>query len=291
MVKDPSKSVAPCEEFFTLVVEAHILAAAMNLFGMKSLDDTPSEEFFPTESLELDTLQRRRILLDCLHKLSNQFVDVNLNFSEDVNCEEHQQLDTVNEYVKEVLSLGLLLLEFNDSVSEGDGNRILRCWRYFLPLFKASDRTNYSVEAFTLLAQEKLLLSPRMVMQLKWSGTINIHGRPGKNIPADLHMEHLNRECKDAISGLGANITDHSIQCVGKCLGRVQSTLLQFDTVNNVKKESGHHTSHTTDIDMGKLLQQSSVFESKAGRTHRSFPKLSTNLVKSVQGETVTVDA
>ena len=67
-----------------------------------------------------------------------------------------------------------------------------------------------------------------------------------------------------------------------------QSTLLQFDTVNNVKKESGHHTSHTTDIDMGKLLkqlQQSSVFESKAGRTHHSFPKLSTNLVKKVSKE------
>ena len=122
----------PVRIFFTLVVEAHVLASAMHLFGMKSLDDTPSEEFFLTESLESDSLQWRCILLDGLHKLSNQFVDLNLTFSEDVTNEEHQQLDTVSEYAKEVLSLGLLLLKFNDSVHEGDGNRILRCWRYFL---------------------------------------------------------------------------------------------------------------------------------------------------------------
>ena len=196
-----------------------------------------------------DSLQRRRILLDGLHKLSKRFLDLSLTFSEDVQSREDQQLDRVCEYAKEVLSLGLLLLEFNDSLHEGDGDRNLRCCRYFLPLFKASNRTNYSVEAFTLLAQEKFLLSPRMAMQLKWSRTINVHGRPGKNIPADLHMEHLNRECKDALRGLGANITDHSIQRVGKCIGRVQSTLLQFDTINNLRKESGHHTSHTTDAE------------------------------------------
>ena len=152
----------------------------MNLFSMNSLDDTPSEEFFPAQSVELDSLQRRRILLDALHKLLRRFVDLSVTFQEDVCSNEQRQVDTVHEYAKEVLSLGLLLLEFKDSVHEGDGNRILRCWRYFLPLFMASDRTNYAIEAFTLLAQEKYLLSPRMAMQLKWSRTINVHGRPGK---------------------------------------------------------------------------------------------------------------
>jgi len=27
-----------------------------------------------------------------------------------------------------------------------------------------------------------------------WSHTVNVHGKPGKNIPMDLHMEHLNRD-------------------------------------------------------------------------------------------------
>ena len=34
-----------CEDFFLLLTEAHILAAAMTNFGMESLDDTPSFQF------------------------------------------------------------------------------------------------------------------------------------------------------------------------------------------------------------------------------------------------------
>ncbi len=66
------------------------------------------------------------------------------------------------EYAREVLSLGVLLMEFNNAIREGDGLRILRCWRFFLPLFKAADRTNYSIEAITLLSQYEFLFTPQM---------------------------------------------------------------------------------------------------------------------------------
>ena len=51
------------------------------------------------------------------------------------------------EYARETLSLGLLFLEFKDAVKEGDGTRVLRCWKYFLLLFHASGHTNYCLEA------------------------------------------------------------------------------------------------------------------------------------------------
>lgn len=179
--KDPSKSVAACEEFFLLVVEAHILAAAMKTFGMLALDDTPSSKtFFPDGCTELDSLKRCQILMLGLREIVKRFVDLDLTFGEHVVVRPRKEKDLVNEYACDLLSLGLLLMEFNDGVREGDGNRILRCWRYFLLLFKASNRTNYSIEAFTLLAQYEYLFSPRMAMQLKWSRTINVHGRPGK---------------------------------------------------------------------------------------------------------------
>jgi len=154
------------------------------------------------------------------------------------------------------MSLGLLLMEFNDAVREGDGTRILRCWRYFLLLFKASGRTNYSVEAFTLLAQYEYMLSPRMAMQLKWSRTVNVHGRRGKNVAGDLHMENLNRECKNTLSGLGANTNDYSVQRVGKCIGRMQTILHKYDQVNRVHGDSGTHTRRSTLVDFNKVLQQ-----------------------------------
>ena len=33
-------------------------------------------------------------------------------------------------------------MEFKDAIREGDGNRVLRVWKYFLLLFKAADRKN-----------------------------------------------------------------------------------------------------------------------------------------------------
>ena len=288
VVKDPSKGVAQCEEFFSLIVEAHILESFMNMFGMESLDDAPNQDFFPTESVDSHSLERRRFLLTAVNKFMSELVDLRMIFQEDVNADDSTQVDTVYNYAREVISLGLLLFEFNDAVHEGDGDRIIRCWRFFLPLFRASNKTNYTIEAFTLLAQEKYLLSERMAMQLKWSRTINVHGRPGKNISADLHMEHLNRICKQSISGLGANITDNSIKRVGYCIGRLQATLQQYDEDNDVKVESSHHTVRSTKGDLHKMLhqlRQSAVFMTKAGRSHRSFPHLTTNLVKKVSRE------
>ena len=51
-------------------------------------------------------------------------------------------------------------------------------------------------------------------MQLMWSRFINTHGRPGGNIPADLHMEHINRACKTVMKNLGSNLTEKSLEWV-----------------------------------------------------------------------------
>ena len=76
VVKDPSKNVAPCEEFFLLVVETHVLAAAMHLFQMTSLDDTPTSTYFSKGSEDLGSLERRRILMKALKVMTKQYVDL-----------------------------------------------------------------------------------------------------------------------------------------------------------------------------------------------------------------------
>ena len=93
------------------------------------------------------------------------------NLTEDSNSEEQGidgDDDQVQAYASELLTLELLLMEFSDSIREGDGERILRCWKYLL-LFKANIRTNYSIKALNLLAQIKYTLSPRMAAQLMWN--------------------------------------------------------------------------------------------------------------------------
>lgn len=182
--------------------------------------------------------------------------------------------DLVTAYSSNLLSLGLLLMEFNDGIREGDGNRIIRCWRYFLPLFKLEHRTNYSIECFNLLAQYEFLLTERQKAGLQWSRTVNTHGRMGKNISCDLHMEHLNRVVKTSIAAMGSNVTDKSVLRAGKCLKKHVAIENQFDRENGVPQLSGKHSRKSSDKDRTMIIEQlvsASVFKTVHGRVHKTF--------------------
>ena len=268
-----------CEDFFVTVVEAHIVCAALHLFGMKNRDDTPSIPLFPEGCLQFHRSQRNSLLLTAAQNIVENFVDIAYGLQNDSS---HSSNDHVKEYACDVLNLGLMLMEFNDSIREGDGERIIRCWRYLLPLFKVSGRKNYCIEAFTLLAQYSYLLSPRNAMQLMWNRTVNVHGKPGKNISCDLHLEHLNREAKNCIAGLGANITEEAVERIGKSIGPSITVLRNFDSVTGIKKASTSHSKHSSLKDVDILVQQlhetSTVFNSVPGRKHRSFEKYKANM-------------
>ena len=189
----------------------------MTVFGMESVDDNPSLEMF--NATNENSLERRKILGRATDLIVQKFVDVSCqNLTEDSSNKEQgrdrDDDDQVRAYANKLLILGLFLIEFSDAIREGDGERIIRCWKYFLLLFKANNHTNYSIEALHLLVQINFTLSPWMVAQL----IVNVHGRPSKNISSDLDMEHLNRLCKSAISGMGSNVTEGSVQRVGRAI-------------------------------------------------------------------------
>ena len=65
-------------------------------------------------------------------------------------------------YSCEVLTLGLLFLEFKDSIRHGDGDHDMIVWKYFLLIFKACGRKNYVIEALTTLTQYHITLPPQL---------------------------------------------------------------------------------------------------------------------------------
>ena len=139
------------------------------------------------------------------------------------------------------MSLGCFYFEFRDAIKEGDGDRVLRCYRYMLPMFKGARRNNCSIESLNFIIQCDYSLPPRQAAELLWSRFINTHGVPGRNIANDLHMEHLNRLVKTSIKGLGSNKTEKAISTVGKALGVVAPVLHNFDKDNHVAEMYGVH--------------------------------------------------
>ena len=61
--------------------------------------------------------------------------------------------DHVHNYTRVLCHYGTLLMEFMDAWAEGDGVRVVRCWKLFLPHFKATGRTKYSIQALRLQLQ------------------------------------------------------------------------------------------------------------------------------------------
>ena len=73
VVNNPKENEAACEDFMITVTEAHVLAAAMEMFEMDSLTSSPSTKFFPEGCGEL---QRRNILLLATRQLVEKYVDL-----------------------------------------------------------------------------------------------------------------------------------------------------------------------------------------------------------------------
>ena len=196
--------------------------------------------------------------------------------------------DGVFNYASAVLNDGLLLMELRDAIHEGDGERILRCWKFMLPYFFATGHKKYALEAFNLLAHVHATASPRLAHQIMWSRPVNTRGHQGYNIPVDLHMEHLNRCLKDNILGLGANVMENIVVQSSKSLKGIVDVCSNFDGVCGVTPESIHHTTKAsqTDRDMvlAELTSKSRVFDYIPGRHHHSasFSTLTPNIAQSV---------
>ena len=137
------------EDFLEVVVTGCVIVTAMKFLGMSSLNDIPHASHVPSDSWMQEDSVRKSILTD----LSSSIIDLRVDLKTDFNQPTSTASGTICDYSCEVLSLGLLYLDFKDAVREGDGDRIIMIWKYFLLIFKATGHTNYALEALTLLTQ------------------------------------------------------------------------------------------------------------------------------------------
>ena len=97
-----------------------------------------------------------------------------------------------------------------------------------------------------------------------------MHGLPGRNIPLDLHMEHLNRLAKGAMKNLGPNITrKKSITRVGRALGTLHPIVEEFDSENCVQSGSNKPKKPSAVPDVSMVVEDlmaSQAFTVCAGR-------------------------
>ena len=206
---DPGDNMKGTEDFLLMVLHAHVIAAAKVVLASMQVA-TPGE---------------------LAKSIVERFVLISLNSSLSTTTESTntESTDSVHLYAKELLSLALLWHQYHDAVREGDGKRVLRCWKFLMIIFKSSQYHHYSKEAVRLLLNHLYVLSPRQRAQLRWSRFVNTRSRAGCNIPGDLHMEHLIRRIKTVLRNMGPNITNATIDQAAKSIGVINHVYEIFE--------------------------------------------------------------
>ena len=114
-----------------------------------------------------------------------------------MNQHQKRAADGVFNYASAVLNDGLLLFELRDGIHEGNGERVIRCWKLMLLYWRYGGHTKYALEAVHLLGAVHATSTARVAHELTWCRSINKRGGAGNNLSVDLYMEHLNRTLKD----------------------------------------------------------------------------------------------
>ena len=151
----PKNDVNACEDFLEVIITGYITTAALHYLGMSSTSDLPDESMISHDIWMEDDTVRHDTIMDIASNIVKAHVDLSTTFGENTSTNS-----SVYEYTRELISLGLLLLDYKDAVREGDGDRIMIMWKYFMLIFKATGHTNYALEAQTLLSQYYVILPP-----------------------------------------------------------------------------------------------------------------------------------
>ena len=214
---------------------------------LSSLSIHMSEHNYFKQELKRDMFKRKRKLPDWLVKLCDEQVAS--------DGARESSPDGVFNYGSAVLNDGLVLLELRDAIHEGDGPRIIRCWKFMLLYWWHGGHTKYTSEAIHLIGAIQATASPRIAQELMWCQTVNTRGCSGTNIPADLFLEHLNRTLKDYLNGIGSNISDSTIVHASKSLKCLLNIATRFDLLCNIRPVSIHHTRSSSKEDRDKILK------------------------------------
>lgn len=138
--------------------------------------------------------------------------------------------DFIFNYHNNRLQFGLLVIDIVDAIKEGDSYRLVNCYKLVLLFAYKFGNTKYAFSLLLFFVQVYAVLSEEEAVSLIVNRFVNSKGVAGGNIPLDLFMEHLNLLLKRLGKGMGANVTNASLQRAAQsvvALNKVMDTTAQ----------------------------------------------------------------
>lgn len=260
------------EDLFLSVGKAYIVAAVFKFFGMKKLDEKPTDHVFP-DSITRASKESKKNYYD---DVFGQFVDKMVLQKE--TDEPYDDEDYVMNYGLCFVFLSILMLQMKDTAKEADGSRNLINQKLLLAVFKSmGNYSKYAIEMFVSIAQIECLLTPRLSEEFKWGFFVNYRGGAGNNIEDDLAQEIYNKVSKSIVQRMGANKTLNSISKICRATTGISQVTEAVDCSIGIHKKSVQHTTQDSLQDEKEMIadvMKLDPFTYVPSRCHASFPDI-----------------
>eukprot|EP00794_Sanderia_malayensis_P021150 gene21150-23228_t len=178
--------------------------------------------------------------------------------------------DDLYNYQSSFLELSMLIFNFYDAISMGDGNRVIQCWKFMLLYLRADGARSkkYALEGLYLMCQCYALLSERGAHNCIWNRFVKKRKGIGGNIPLDLAMEHYNHMLKNIFHMLGPNVSNkNAIDRYCKALVVNAKLIDNWDCSLKLFRPSGKHFKKFPMEDLKKIVKK--LMENHALQKHK----------------------
>ena len=124
-----------CSDFLNLVLNAHIVVATANVLGCDKVKDITLKHLIP-EGEQASKEQQLRYVEGLARKVVASFAMYNAEECQLI--ESGHGPDGIFNYACTLMNMGMLARNMQDASSEGDGERVIRCWRFLFLHYKAA---------------------------------------------------------------------------------------------------------------------------------------------------------
>ena len=264
VTKELKKDVNACIDFISTVMKGHFLACACGILGVTSLDGPL------TLPPGLHAVEQLTFIYDISKIVVERCSLVQGSLTNETVVDNN---DGVYNYARILCHYSSLMMEFRDAWQEGDGERILHCWKLFMPHFKTAGCTKYSLEALRLQFQSTITNSPNLAHQITWNRFVNVKGGAGNNIPCDLFNEHVNKQLKYIICNMGSNLTETALRRAARSVTSLCHICERFDAQSGVPCRTTAHSTRSDNDDIKKvvgIVLQNKLLENIGHREHKA---------------------
>lgn len=304
---DVRKAYDADKDFFVSFVDAYIVEALLEYFGMDSVYSAPTKHIPPPDAMPEEMLEWSKVTMSNFLKEMVPKPKVVVTINQDEVVDEGQVFqvvlangqrlnlmrrnivpaeDHVKNYGHRVLEFGLLFKDWLDLIKLPDCDRGIALLKLTMPILKASNNlSKYSYEIMRLLVHQLCSLSERMAHEEFYGMFVNTRRQVDSHVAVDDRMEWHVAKVKKHVKHMYSNKTDANISKRSLAFAGMLDISSNYDKVTGVIVRAKKHSvksAYGDELSIIQDLRERRPFHYEARRVHEGFEQIARSCLQDL---------